>query len=103
MRTARRFAADASHELQTPLTAMRGMVEAWRLKARSVDDYQRDGGPICSAHRTLSSTLVRVCRLLALAEAGQVVDRRRLRRPGQALTQECSDIARAIAEGKRFA
>ena len=100
MRTARRFAADASHELQTPLAAMRGIVEA------SLRHPQRGGDDLHAAQDLLAeiercSTLVRDLRLLALAEGGQVVtagDMVDL----STVTRECSEIARAIAEEKEI-
>jgi signal transduction histidine kinase len=100
MRTARRFAADASHELQTPLTAMHGIVEACVRKARSVDDYQLMAAELLTEIERCS-TLVRDLRLLALAEAGQVVTAAD-RVDVSAVTQDCSEIARAIAEEKEI-
>ncbi len=98
MQAARRFAADASHELQTPLAAMRGTVEACARRGRGVADYQTMASEVL-AEIERCSALVRDLRLLALAEAGQiataadVVDL-------SVVTQECGEIARAIAEAK---
>lgn len=100
MRTARRFAADASHELQTPLAAMRGIVEACGRGARGVADYRTMAADLL-AEIERCSTLVRDLRLLAMAEAGQiataadVVDL-------SAVAQECGEIARAVAEDKQI-
>jgi signal transduction histidine kinase len=100
MRTARRFAADASHELQTPLAAMRGIVEAsLRHPRRGGDDLHAAEDLLAEIERC--STLVRDLRLLALAEGGQVVtagDMVDL----STVTRECSEIARAIAEEKEI-
>ena len=98
MRTARRFAADASHELQTPLAAMRSVVEACARRARGVEDYHAMAADLL-VEIDRSSRLVRDLRLLALADGGQVVtagDRIDL----ATVVSECSEIARAMAEEK---
>ena len=98
MRTARRFAADASHELQTPLAAMRSVVEACGRRARGVEDYKAMAADLL-VEIDRSSRLVRDLRLLALAEGGQVVtagDRIDL----ATVVSECSEIARAMGEEK---
>ncbi len=100
MRTARRFAADASHELQTPLAAMRGIVEAsLRHPQRAGDDPHAAEELLAEIERC--STLVRDLRLLALAEAGQVVAAPE-RVDVSTVTAECSEIARAIAEPRQI-
>ena len=95
MRAARRFAADASHELQTPLTVMRGLVERSILKG--ADGPEMD----LLAEIERCSAMVRDLKLLALAEAGQVVSGGEVMDLGT-VTQECSEIARAIAEDKNI-
>ena len=97
--TARRFAADASHELQTPIAAIRGAVdmclregaaaEAWRESAvELLDDLDR------------LSELVRDLRLIALAEAGHLLDEREPV-PLAELVQDCSEMAAIIADARR--
>ncbi|MGE0158675.1 MAG: sensor histidine kinase [Gemmatimonadales bacterium] len=54
----RRFTADASHELRSPLTAMRGEIELALRKERDPADYRR----------ALASTLEEVVRLSRIAE-----------------------------------
>ena len=101
MRSARRFAADASHELQTPIAAMRGVVETWlRGDGRGADDTRVAADLLTEIERL--SDLVRDLRLLALAEAGHLLEA-----PTPidlaALAGECCEIAQAIAEEKHVA
>lgn len=98
MRAARRFAADASHELQTPLAVMRGIVEA-SLRHTSRDELHAAEDLLAEIDRC--STLVRDLRLLALAEAGQVVATPE-RVDVSTVAAECSEIARAIAEPRHI-
>jgi heavy metal sensor kinase len=98
VRSARRFAADASHELQTPLAAIRGAVEALRAQAPSADHSAVTADLLTEVERL--SALVRDLRLLASAEAGRLVDRKE-RIDLAALAAECSEIARAMAEDRR--
>ena len=72
----RRFTGDASHELRSPLTALRGEIELALRKERSTDEY----------HRVLESALEEVERLsglanelliLARSDAGVIEPRRR--------------------------
>jgi two-component system OmpR family sensor kinase len=99
MRSARRFAADASHELQTPLTVMRGVVEAGIRPLREAGHESLGRDLLSEIERT--SALVRDLRLFALAEAGQVVA---VTEPVDVATlaEECVEIARALAEPSRI-
>ena len=100
MRSARRFAADASHELQTPLASMRGIVEASVRDARRISDDRRVADDLL-AEIGRCSILVRDLRLLALAEAGQVVAAPEAVDIA-AVAVECGEIARAIAEPRQI-
>ena len=98
--TARRFAADASHELQTPIAAIRGTLEmAVRLES-SREDWL---GVAVEALDDLDrlSELVRDLRLIALAEAGHLLDERE-RVPLAELVQDCSEMASMIADARRI-
>ena len=97
--SARRFAADASHELQTPIAAIRGTLDMglrfgvnaaeWRgYAAELLDDVDR------------LSELVRDLRLIALAEAGHLLDERE-NVPIAELVQECCETAAVIADEQR--
>jgi two-component system OmpR family sensor kinase len=99
VQAARRFAADASHELQTPLAAMRTAVEL-ALAGDRRDDYRGMAADLL-VEITRVSTLVRDLRLLALAEAGQVVTASEHVKVA-VLANECCEVARAIAEEKRI-
>lgn len=97
---ARRFAGDSSHELQTPLAAMRAAVEACLAGDRPTADYRTMANEIL-AELTRMSMLIRDLRLLALADAGYLItspDALDL----AALTLECCEVARAIAEDKHI-
>jgi two-component system OmpR family sensor kinase len=100
MQSARRFAADASHELQTPLASMRGIAEASLRDPRRSGDSQRWAEDLL-AEIGRCSILVRDLRLLALAEAGQVVAARESVDVA-AVALECGEIARAIAEARQI-
>jgi len=99
MRSARRFAADASHELQTPLTAMRAVVEASLKESQETRDGSTEAALLDEIERC--SFLVRDLRLLALAQAGQVVA---AREPVDMvdLASQCCEIARALGEAKQI-
>jgi heavy metal sensor kinase len=99
LRSARRFAADASHELQTPLAAMRGAVEVCLRADRTAAEYRTLAADVLAETERLS-TLIRDLRLLALADRGQmqeaveVVDL-------AGLVSECCEIASAMAEERQ--
>lgn len=97
--SARRFAADASHELQTPIAAIRGTLDMglrlgvtsaeWRTNAMDLlDDVDR------------LSELVRDLRLIALADAGHLLDEREMV-PIAELVEECCETAAVIADEQR--
>ena len=97
-RATRRFVADTSHELQTPLAAMRAAVELGETTERDPAERREMAADLLAEIDRLS-TLIRDLRLIALAEAGHLVaapepvDLR-------AIAQECCDIAGTIAEDR---
>jgi heavy metal sensor kinase len=97
MRGARRFAADASHELQTPIAALRAAVDVCACGRTAADCRAVATDLVTDLDRM--STLVRDLRLLALADAGHLLDRVE---PADltALVRDCCDIVRALAEPK---
>ncbi len=98
VRAARRFAGDASHELQTPLAALRGALEICLRQGQSPIDGRVPTTDLLAEVDHLSA-LIRDLRFLALAEAGQMVERPE---PVDlaALAAECAEIAQALAEEK---
>jgi signal transduction histidine kinase len=98
MRAARRFAADASHELQTPVAAMRAAVELCLKGERQAGDY-RDMAVDLLAEIERLSALIRDLRLLALADAGHLVANPELVDLA-AIASDCCEIARSIAEDR---
>ncbi len=97
--SARRFAADASHELQTPVAAMRAAIETGLHT--DVDPRVRGlAGELLEEIDTLSA-LIRDLRLLALADAGRLVEGREAFDLA-ALAGDCVEIARAMADDKRI-
>ena len=96
MHSARRFAADASHELQTPLAAVRTALEMSLRGGRDASDYRETVGELLTDLDRLSA-LVRDLRLLALADAGHLLDRVAVV-DLSALAAECCEFARVVAE-----
>ena len=94
--TAHRFAANVSHELQTPLAAMRFAIEAAQRSNRPAEKYQQIADDLLSEVDRLS-TLVRDLRLLAIAGAGQLVGQPEHFDLGD-VVQQCCEIARAVAD-----
>ncbi len=96
MHGARRFAADASHELQTPIAAMRAAIDMCLRDERGAVDHEGLAAELAVDLDRLSA-MVRDLRLLALADAGHLVDRVELV-DLSAVVRDCCDIVRAIAE-----
>jgi len=97
MQGARRFAADASHELQTPIAAMRAALDACLGDNRaSIARFREVADDLVDDLERLSA-LVRDLRLLALADAGHLLDRVERIDLG-ALAVECCEVVHAAAE-----
>lgn len=99
MRGARRFAADASHELQTPIAAMRAALDTCLSDQRADVDAFRGVADDLVADLEQLSALVRDLRLLALADAGHLVQQVEPVDLG-ALVVECAEVVRAATEPK---
>ena len=101
MRGARRFAADASHELQTPIAAMRTAIEICLGDSGSTaEEYREMAGDLVVDLDRLSA-LIRDLRLLALADGGHLLDRLEpvdLTR----LVKECCEIVQGVAKPKNI-
>ena len=98
--SAHRFAANVSHELQTPLTAMRFAIEAAQRSGRPADRYREIADDLL-AEIDRMSTLIRDLRLLALAGARQLIAEPEPFDLGE-VVQQCCEIARAVADGKQI-
>lgn len=68
----RQFSADASHELKTPLTAIRGEAEVALMRSLSPEEYRRTLGSILESAERMSE-VVESLLLLARADAGQAL------------------------------
>jgi heavy metal sensor kinase len=66
----RQFSADASHELKTPLTAIRGEAEVALMGERDTEQYQRSMRSILESAERMSE-VVESLLLLARADSGQ--------------------------------
>jgi heavy metal sensor kinase len=71
----RQFSADASHELKTPLTAIRGEAEVALMGTHSADEYRQTIGSILESSERMSQ-VVESLLLLARADSGQNLIRR---------------------------
>jgi heavy metal sensor kinase len=100
MRGARRFAADASHELQTPIAAMRTAVDFCLRDERGTTNHAGLAAELAVDLDRLSA-MVRDLRLLALADAGHLLDRVELVDLSD-VVQDCCDIVRAVAEPREI-
>jgi len=98
---ARRFAADASHELQTPIAAMRAAVEiCLGDSGATAEEYHEMAGEVVLDLDRLSA-LIRDMRLLALADSGHLLERIEpvdLTR----LVRECCEVLQGVAEPKNI-
>jgi signal transduction histidine kinase len=97
--SARRFAADASHELQTPIAAIRGTLEMGVRVGGSAVQWRAQAVDLIEDVDRLSE-LVRDLRLIAIAEAGHLLDERETV-PMAELVQDCCETAAVIAGGQR--
>jgi two-component system, OmpR family, sensor kinase len=93
--SARRFAADASHELQTPIASIRGTLDMGLRFGGTAAEWREHAVDLLEDVDRLSE-LVRDLRLIALAEAGHLLDEREIV-PMAELVRDCCETAAAIA------
>ena len=97
----RQFIADASHELRSPLAAVRGEVQVALKRPRDGNEY-RESLEVIHEEAVHMSRIVEDLFLLARADAGErIVDRLPLDLDD--LVVECCRIVRPIAEGRGVA
>ncbi|HZT76086.1 MAG TPA: HAMP domain-containing sensor histidine kinase [Vicinamibacterales bacterium] len=96
---ARRFAADASHELQTPIAAMRAALDTCLATDGGADGYRAVADDLLSDVEQLSA-LIRDLRLLAIADAGRLVNDVESIDLGALVVDAC-EVVRAATEPKR--
>ncbi len=96
----RRFTADASHELRSPLTALQGELELALRRERAPEEYRRVIASALEEGRRLARTAED---LLTLARADAGVLRPRLRSGDLApIAARTCDRLRSTADGKRI-
>jgi signal transduction histidine kinase len=101
MHGARRFAADASHELQTPIAAMRTALDNCLAGGRNLPEPYRAMADDLVVDLDRLSTLIRDLRLLALADAGHLFDQ--LEDVDlTTVVHECCEIVHGVAEPKQI-
>lgn len=96
----RRFTADASHELRSPLTALRGEVELALRKERSPEEYRRVLESALEEAEQLSA-MAEDLLTLARSDAGVIEPRRRNVRLGEPVAR-AMERARSRAEEKQI-
>ncbi len=99
MEAARRFAADSSHELQTPIAAMRAALDACLAEQARPETWRGIADDLVGDVEQLSA-LVRDLRLLSLADAGRLVNDLEAVNLG-ALVIESGELVRAATEPKQ--
>ena len=91
----RRFTADASHELRTPVTTIMAELEWAMLRDRPAADY-RESLEICHRAGARMQSLVEALLILARADSGELAVRRVSVRL-DALVEEAIELARPLA------
>lgn len=97
---ARRFAADASHELQTPVAAMRASIDVYLRNGAPAGDFETVSRDLMGEIERLSA-LIRDLRLLALAEGGHLLAAPEPVDVADVAADSC-EIAAAIAEDRQI-
>jgi len=97
----RRFTADASHELRTPVTAVRTAAEITLSKPQRAEEEYRDALGIVLAHSERLGHMVEDMLMLARADAGGFQPRRHLCSLSEAIDQAV-DTAVVLASRKQL-
>jgi two-component system, OmpR family, sensor kinase len=91
----RRFASDASHELRTPVTAIRGEVDVALKRDRSAEEYRASLEAVRSHARRMSDLIESLMLLVRTQEGRSSVDLHEV--PLTAMLRECAAHAAPLA------
>ena len=94
----KQFTADVSHQLQTPLTVMKGTAEVALASERSPSEYQRTLGELAEEIDDMARVLADL-RALTLADAGPAAGERAPVDLAE-IAREAAEIIEALAESK---
>ncbi|MFO0875574.1 MAG: ATP-binding protein [Phycisphaerales bacterium] len=97
----RRFTADASHEMRTPLTAIRSAGEVALRREQQPEEYRETIGAMLEGVTRLTDLIDRLL-LLARADAGKALVRRESV-DAKAVVEEVAELLQPVADERRVA